>query len=320
MGDLEDSVFKENVFGQWSKHSEYYSSDKHRIERDDEYDEPEEGAAPVDEMTSLKDTARDLTNADVPEPIRRQILSKRMKGHQTGVKAVLADYKEHNSMAYHQSVADNARRQEQLMRIARGAVRQDNPEEVLVAAAMEAAMGKVGEDGEEEGDGLSDEEDDDAFAAFKQLRLEALKQQAACPLFGFLSEVTPDRYLADVYEEDERVVVCVHLYNNNVEACPLLNRYLEALSRENPHIKFLKMNVSQTSQNNGHSCDDYLSAIINIDKAALPMLILHRAGEVLHTLVGAEHDFNTLTFLKEDIGCLIHTCLSGEQSASGRVR
>jgi hypothetical protein len=315
MGDLEDSIFKENVYGQWSKHSEYYKSDKHRIERDNDVDEPEEGAEPVDEMASLQDTARDLSSADVPEPIRRQILSKRMKGHQTGVKAVLADYNEHHAMAYHAKIAENNMRQEQLMRIARGAVRQDNPEEVLVAAAMEAAMGKVGSDGEEEDDGLSDEEEDEAFAAFKQLRLDALKAQAACPLFGFLSEVSPDQYLSQVYEEDARVAVCVHLYNNNVEACPLLNRYLESLARESPHIKFLKMNVSQTSQNNGHSCDDYLSAIINIDKAALPMLILHKAGEVTHTLVGAEYEFNTLTFAKEDIGCLIDACLAGEQPA-----
>lgn len=315
MGDLEDSVFKENVYGKWSTHSEYYKSDKHRIERDHDVDEPEEGIEPVDEMAALRDTARDLNTADVPEPIRRQILNKRMNGHQTGVKAVIADYNEHHAMKYQVEQAQNAKRTEQLMRIARGAIRQDNPEEVMVAAAMEAAMGKIGQDGEaedEEHDGLSDEEDDEAFAAFKQLRLEALKQQAACPLFGFISEVTPDRYLKEVYEEDSRVVVCVHLYNNNVEACPLLNRYLESLCRELPHMKFLKMNVSQNSQNNNHSCDDYLSAIINIDKAALPMLILVRAGEVLHTLVGAEHDFNTLVFTKEDINCLIDTCLAGE--------
>ncbi len=39
-----------------------------------------------DPNTDLRNTARDLSNAEVPEPIRRQILANRMKQHQTGVK------------------------------------------------------------------------------------------------------------------------------------------------------------------------------------------------------------------------------------------
>jgi len=39
-------------------------------------------------MEELKNQARDLSKAEVPEPVRRQILNHRMKQHQTGVKVI----------------------------------------------------------------------------------------------------------------------------------------------------------------------------------------------------------------------------------------
>lgn len=301
MGDLEERYFQQNVFGRWSSHNEYDKCDKHRIEKDaDDFDEPEEGEQGTEEQ-QLADCARDLNKAEVPEPIRRQILANRMKGHQTGVKGVLADYKENQSMAYQQHVADMQQRHEVLMRMAKGAVREDvQVEEAPIVLTQE-----------EVDDLLSDDEDDEFFAEFRRQRLADLKQQAACPTFGSVCEISPDVYLQEVYEEDARVVVIVHLFNNNVPACPLMNRHLESIAREYPSIKFVKMAVSD-QQNNNHSCDDYLSTIINIDKVALPMLIFHKAGEVQHTLVGAEHEFNTTRFSKEDITWLIDSTLAGE--------
>jgi hypothetical protein len=37
-----------------------------------------------------------------------------------------------------------------------------------------------------------------------------------------------------------------------------------------------------------------------------------RNGEPVHILVGSEHDFNNLTFLKEDITCLLDACIAGD--------
>ena len=61
------------------------------------------------------------------------------------------------------------------------------------------------------------------------------------------------------------------------------------------------MKVSDYNTNNNHSCAAYLETIVNIDKAALPMLLLYQGGDIIHTLIGAEHEFNNTLFTKDDI-------------------
>jgi len=174
-----------------------------------------------------------------------------------------------------QGVADSQHRHQVLNRMAYGATRAPEEEEVLIYDLHEKDINtEVLDENESEVDSDEDE-DGEFFEQFRRQRIEEYKLVSTLPTFGSCDEISADQFLQQVCEIDSRVIVVVHLYNNNVLACPIVNKFLGILAVEQTYIKFVKMKVSDY-QNNNHICDDYLNAIVNIDKAALPMLILYK--------------------------------------------
>ena len=191
------------------------------------------------------------------------------------VQGVLADYKEQKALDKAQGVADSQHRHQVLNRMAYGATRAPEEEEVLIYDLHEKDINtEVLDENESEVDSDEDE-DGEFFEQFRRQRIEEYKLVSTLPTFGSCDEISADQFLQQVCEIDSRVIVVVHLYNNNVLACPIVNKFLGILAVEQTYIKFVKMKVSDY-QNNNHICDDYLNAIVNIDKAALPMLILYK--------------------------------------------
>ena len=72
----------------------------------------------------LFEKARDLSKADVPEPIRRRILAERIGKSKTGVKGVIQDYKTHQKLMDAHRDSEIAERKAILRRIAEGSKRQ----------------------------------------------------------------------------------------------------------------------------------------------------------------------------------------------------
>ena len=108
---------------------------------------------------------------------------------------------------------------------------------------------------------------------------------------------------------DERVHVIVHMYEPYVPACKQLNKILEELARRMPYAKFLRLHAFKANS--------------NLDPVALPILMIHKGGELLHNLVRCSDDLPK-DFTLEDVKDLLEYCgvldPSSEENAKGGVR
>lgn len=297
MGDLEDSIFKVNVPGRWSSHEPKGLDMRYGADEDDtgrhfvanaEADDMEEGTAPKTEEDALFEHAKYLNSQDVPEPIRRGILAERMKKSKTGVKGVLADYKAHCKYEKAQQEAALQHRHAVMMRMAEG----------HKLTAEESAMYANNTNNENTADnenGLDSEDEDDEFLdEFRKKRLQELMLKSNKPTFHACKEVGTADFLEEVDNEDQRVVVVVHLYESSVQSCVRMNRFLEEMCRTMPEIKFLRMNASSNQ--------------IEVDRVTLPILNIYKAGNCETVLAGIAEELGEY-FTREDVEWLLDSKL-----------
>jgi len=99
------------------------------------------------------------------------------------------------------------------------------------------------------------------------------------------------------------------MYEPYVPACKQLNKYLEDLARRMPFAKFLRLHAFKANN--------------NMDPVALPILMIHKGGELLHNLVRVSDDLPK-EFTIEDVKELLEYCgvvdPSSEDYVKGSVR
>ena len=310
MADLEDKIFKQNVPGRWSTHegssSQVRPTDRVNTDEflDDEPDGDDDGgtlgaaAMAQEEDARTLAYARSLAAAEVPETVRRSILEQRERGKQTGVKGVLADYKAAQQLAAAQSEADALQRAAVLTRMVEGCKIQAEEVEDGDGAGIEQLVGEeldAALDGE---DGYDDDGDDEFMREYRQARLREMQRaaQAPPPSFGRVLDVTAEGFLQQVDDEDPRVSVVVHLFESSVGACSRMNRVLEEVAHTHPKVKFLRLHASNNE--------------IAVDRAALPVLTIYRAGETVAVHAGiATQDSLGPHFQKDDVEWLLDDAL-----------
>ena len=60
-------------------------------------------------------------------------------------------------------------------------------------------------------------------------------------------EITREEYVPEVTEVSKETFVVLHLYQDYIEECVLMNRILEQLAEQYPNVKFVKI-VATVSQ------------------------------------------------------------------------
>ena len=288
MADLEDTIFKQNIPGRWSTHEPKGLDIRHDDVDIDEINEPteDENKRPMTEEESLFEYARNLSQNDVPEPIRRSILAERMRKNKTGVKGVLADYKAAVELdkAHRQAVSDH--RQAVITRMAEGYIM--SPEESMLLQSQKMVT-------TEELDDLDFEDDSEFMEEFRKKRLQEMLTSSSAPLFTGCLDVDTSNFLEEVEKEDSRVVVIVHLYEPSIPTCVRMNRFLEEISTSMRDIKFLRMSASAN--------------LIEVDRLTLPILNIYKGGEIFTVLAGIADELGGDYFSKEEVEWLIESTL-----------
>lgn len=254
--NLEDGILRRNIPGRWSTHDEEDNAQERRRTKASEDVDDEEGQQDVEEgPEDIIECAKQLSVNEVPESIRHAILGDRLRKPKTGVKGVLADYRESVALEEAQRQADANFRASVLSRIAVGAKR----EQPLVA--------------EETFQEKSDEDEDDEFMReYRTKRLQELRKSQARPAFGKCIDVNGSKFLREIETDDSSTIVVVHLYEPAVSYCVRLNRILDQLAMSMPTIKFLRLKASENN--------------IPIDRMTLPILTFYRGGETVDTVAG----------------------------------
>jgi len=293
MGDmLEDQILKQNVPGRYSSHDSFLTDGRGagggrarndpEDGQDNEEEEADGNALPVDEDSILMEHARALAHADVPEPVRRGILAERQRKASTGVKGVLADYKAAQALDAAQAQAELAQRAAIFKRMTEGAKRE------LVEEEEEAAVLGAGEEDE-------DDEDDEFFRAFREQRMREIKAAACAPQFSSVKDVNSEQFVDELEKEDPRVRVVVHLYEPSVSVCTRLNRILDEIAPLMTSVKFLRLQAKAND--------------VAVDRVALPILQVYRAGESQTVLAGISDMLGTEFFTKDDVVELLENAM-----------
>jgi hypothetical protein len=226
-------------------------------------------------------------NSDIPEPLRRAAMAEYQRtqwerGNQTGVKGVIADYKEHKREARYAAEVAELERKETLRRMCYGATY--SGASYSAAAAAAAVVKQRDADGSD-----ADDEDEDGFMQnYRAQRLAQLKEggdvggcssanvaRATC-MFGEVKEVDKFQMVAEVDEESTGVAIVVHLYEEFVPGCRVTNKLLEPLARKHPHVKFLRIRSTEANE--------------DFDHVALPALLIYMDGELQNSLMRITDD------------------------------
>ena len=123
----------------------------------------------------------------------------------------------------------------------------------------------------------SDFEDDDEEEIMKRMRakrLAQLKEKRMKEKFGTLRQITRAEYVSEVAEASKKAPVVLHLYQDYVPECELMDRALRNLAAKKKATKFLRIKAT--------------NCIENFPDASLPCLIVYVDGSMRAKVEGLQ--------------------------------
>ena len=123
-------------------------------------------------------------------------------------------------------------------------------------------------------DELEDELDEEFLEQYKQKRLEEIQKTAEKPHFGSVYEISREEYLAHVTNAPKESYVVLHLYQDYIEKCKLMNELMSRMAPKYPLIKFIKIISTR--------------CIENFPDSKLPCLIMYREGKMTSNITNVD--------------------------------
>jgi len=115
--------------------------------------------------------------------------------------------------------------------------------------------------------------DDEAFhKAYREKRIKQLQADSR-PTFGFLNGIDVDSFLDIVDKVPSDIFVVIHMYENNIRPCIVVNEYLSKLAMKYSRVSFNKMLASEASR------------VVDFDRSLLPLLLFYRGGKLSEYIV-----------------------------------
>ena len=251
--NLEDKFLKKNIPGKfstwWGNDDQPQTLDEVEIESD---------TSSVDKISGDKYTIS--SNGNLTD-----------RGNaRTGVKGVKEDYKHHLMMEQRKRHLYEDQRKESLNSIAY-ALRSNGGDDCIFKSSQS-------EDTDEEKSACTNSEDDSdntIYAQYREKRLYELKRQVK---EEFVSEVTPEEFSRIIDDEENERFILVHLYDESVESCKILDGKIEEIVRMvgKHRVRGLKLNAFDANE--------------KLDPIALPTLMVYKSGALVHVFTRIKDD------------------------------
>ena len=146
--------------------------------------------------------------------------------------------------------------------------RELNPERVREEVASHATVKQLDELEED------DEFADDAFLAkYRQQRISELQEKNRQKVHGEVLEISRDQWTREINAASSLSWVFVHLYEEYVKDCVVLNRVLAELAKKHAQVKFVKIRAK--------------TAVPDWPDGNLPAAYLYKDGAMRKQLVGS---------------------------------
>lgn len=84
---------------------------------------------------------------------------------------------------------------------------------------------------------------------YRQQRIDQLKQAAFRNRFGEVRDIVKDEWIREVTEASNSCVVLVHLYENSIVECEVLDEAMRQLAPRFRYLKFLRIKSTHAVEN-----------------------------------------------------------------------
>ena len=256
MGDLEDKFLKQNVPGRYSSWTDDANDDKIRALRHQE--EQDSCCNNSDDDDSEDD---EFYFKDLPPTAQQQATTMPLRPTgNTGVKGVIADYKEAQREEQLLKAEEHLNNMQRLQRATQPSIRPRD------TAANESKKQHQGNDSDDD-----DDDDDEFLKQFRMQRIAQLQKSNAMPTFGTLSSKSPEDYVELVDGMDPRVFVIVHLFEPSMATSRMLHSALDKVAQTMEYAKFIEVNA--------------LEANPNLDLICLPAILIYKGGKLVNNMI-----------------------------------
>ncbi|KAM9994210.1 hypothetical protein ACTFIZ_005510 [Dictyostelium cf. discoideum] len=220
----------------------------------------------------------DMTDEQYAQFIQEQQEPKIKSGGNTGVKGVLSDYAEHREKQKQKYLQKKYETQKMLEKMC--FTTRDQPPTTT-----------------EEENQL--DSDDDDLERIRKARMEQWKSKQQITsdvkkpekkVFGYFKQIDSSQYIHEIDNEPPNVFVIIHLFQNYIPECVLLNQQLGQLAVKYRYIKFLKILSKE--------------AKVNYHDEALPSLLVYIGGKLLVSFVPITEELGR-NFDQEDLELLL---------------
>jgi len=134
-----------------------------------------------------------------------------------------------------------------------------------------------------------DELDEAFLKAYQQKRIEELRKvYQNTPKFGVLFSLTQAEFVDTIDKENSLVTVMIHLYEDGVHACELMNRCLECLAQEYPSVKFCKIRAHEAKLSHQFSVK------------AVPAILIYKNHELIANFIKLTEELGS-DFCRSDV-------------------
>ncbi|RKP08654.1 phosducin family protein [Thamnocephalis sphaerospora] len=149
----------------------------------------------------------------------------------------------------------------------------DEDNAVVEESLDEARQRQLDEVALDELDQLDGFEDDHFMEAYRRQRIAEMNALAATECFGELVQISEPDFVREVTEASKEAWVVVHLFQDSLPVCRLLNERLAALATKYRATKFVKIISTD--------------CIRNYPDRNLPTLLVYNEGDMQRQMVGA---------------------------------
>jgi hypothetical protein len=126
-------------------------------------------------------------------------------------------------------------------------------------------------------DELEDEEDDEVLKRYKEKRIKEMKELASRPHFGKLLELKKQDYIQEVTNAPKGVYVVLHLYQDYLMDCKILDKIFDSLAHRFVLVKFMRIKANE--------------CVEGLKDKDVPAVIIYHDGQLLKQLIPASYYF-----------------------------
>lgn len=156
-------------------------------------------------------------------------------------------------------------------------------------------------------------EDADFFKAYREKRLQELKDpskgaQNARRYYGNLFEIRGDKYADVIDNAPKDVIVIIHIYDEFLSECRLLNKVLTQLAKRYPSVKFCRVQAFQVQVSE------------KFKKDGLPAVLVYKNGNIMGNFLKVTDELGK-EFVVEDVETFLQdkNCLPSLQGEPATV-